>query len=147
GVETVREIVEESRSLGISCLTLYAFSSENWGRPRNEVNALMGLLGRYLKSELETMLARKIRLKVIGEMVRLPSGVREVLEEAIERTSGNEEMVLNLALSYGARDELQPIRNYTLRILSGLISTEGNFTGPCASMGSGKGALVLPEPR
>ena len=125
GVETVREIVKECRSLGISYLTLYAFSSENWGRPRDEVNALMRLLGRYLKSELETMLTRKIRLKVIGEMGRLPAGVRKVLEEAIERTSGNGDMVLTLALSYGARDELVRATRYlTGEVLAGRLRPE-----------------------
>jgi undecaprenyl diphosphate synthase len=125
GVETVREIVEECRALGISFLTLYAFSSENWGRPKDEVGALMGLLGRYLKSELETMLTHKIRLRVIGEMGRLPEEVRKVLEAAIERTSGNGEMVLTLALSYGARDEmLRAVRYLVSEALAGRLRPE-----------------------
>ncbi len=106
GVETVQEVVKECRSLGLRYLTLYAFSSENWRRPEEEVSALMGLLSRYLQSELQTMLARGIRLKVIGETGRLPGEVRQVLEDTIVRTADNTEMVLTLALSYGARNEL-----------------------------------------
>jgi undecaprenyl diphosphate synthase len=106
GVAAVRSVVEECRGLGISFLTLYAFSSENWGRPENEVHALMELLGQYLQSELDTMLTQKIRLKVIGETERLPAEIRKTLDATIVRTSANEEMVLTLALSYGARDEI-----------------------------------------
>jgi undecaprenyl diphosphate synthase len=106
GVEAVRQIVEESHSLGIEYLTLYAFSSENWGRPSDEVSALMGLLSSYLKSELETLLSNKIRLNVIGETDKLPEGIRQTLDDAIERTSANSAMTLTLALSYGARNEI-----------------------------------------
>ncbi len=106
GVATVQEIVKECRELGIAYLTLYAFSSENWRRPDDEVSALMGLLSRYLQSELDIMLSRGIRLQVIGETGRLPEDVRRVLVDTIERTAGNKEMTLTLALSYGARNEL-----------------------------------------
>jgi len=106
GVDTVHKIVDECHHLGISYLTLYAFSSENWGRPETEVSALMDLLSRYLRKELETMLAKGIRLRVIGEVGRLPAAVCKVLEETIASTAGNRGMVLTLALSYGARDEL-----------------------------------------
>lgn len=106
GVETVQAVVKECRALGITCLTLYAFSSENWGRPEEEVNALMGLLAQYLGSELKTMMDRGIRLKVIGEASRLPLEARRVLEETVARTRDNRDMVLTLALSYGGRNEL-----------------------------------------
>jgi undecaprenyl diphosphate synthase len=123
GVETVRAIVEECRSLGIAHLTLYAFSSENWGRPDDEISALMGLLSRYLKSELETMLAQRIRLNVIGEAARLPAEVRKVLEETVDRTAFNNEMVLTLALSYGARNEIvRAVRFVTEEALAGRIT-------------------------
>ncbi len=123
GVQTVRAIVEECRSLGIAHLTLYAFSSENWGRPDDEVSALMGLLSRYLKSELETMLAQRIRLNVIGETARLPGEVRRVLEETVEHTAVNNEMVLTLALSYGARNEIvRAVRFVTEEALAGRIA-------------------------
>jgi undecaprenyl diphosphate synthase len=106
GVETVQAVVKECRAIGISYITLYAFSSENWGRPEEEVNALMGLLAEYLRSELKTMMARGIRLKVIGETNRLPVEARKVLDETVARTRDNHDMVLTLALSYGARNEL-----------------------------------------
>jgi undecaprenyl diphosphate synthase len=106
GVETVREVVKECRALGIPHLTLYAFSSENWGRPAAEVAALMELLGLFLAQELETLMNEDIRLQVIGNIALLPVGVRQVLEDTIERTAGNRRLVLTLALSYGARDEI-----------------------------------------
>lgn len=106
GVETVREVVKECRALGIPHLTLYAFSSENWGRPAAEVAALMELLGLFLAQELETLMNEDIRLRVIGNIALLPVAVRQVLEDTIERTAGNRRLVLTLALSYGARDEI-----------------------------------------
>ncbi|WP_035056395.1 isoprenyl transferase [Desulfuromonas sp. TF] len=112
GVETVQTVVKECRAIGISCLTLYAFSSENWGRPEEEVNALMGLLAEYLRSELKTMMDRGIRLKVIGETSRLPVEARKVLDETVARTRDNHDMVLTLALSYGARNELVRAARY-----------------------------------
>jgi len=106
GVESVRSVVEECRSLGIPYLTLYAFSSENWGRPAEEVSSLMGLLSRYLSKELSTLLTQKIRLNVIGEIERLPKNIRDILTEIVTRTQENNTMVLTLALSYGSRNEL-----------------------------------------
>ncbi len=106
GVEVVQKIVTDCRESGIPFLTLYAFSSENWGRPADEVNALMGLLGRYLQIELDTLLKQGIRLRVIGEISRLPAEIRQILESTIEGTASNREMVLTLALSYGSRNEI-----------------------------------------
>jgi len=106
GVETVQSIVDECLSLGISYLTLYAFSSENWGRPRDEVDALMGLLGSFLKKELSQLHRRGIRLMAIGEIDRLPESIAKILKNIIEKTATNDRLVLTLALSYGARDEL-----------------------------------------
>ncbi|MGC9022715.1 MAG: polyprenyl diphosphate synthase, partial [Dissulfurimicrobium sp.] len=106
GVKAVRSVVRQARELGISVLTLYAFSSENWGRPRDEVNALMDLLYNYLESELDELLGNKIALKAIGEIEKLPDRVRKYLEETIKKTSVNKEMILNLALSYGGRAEI-----------------------------------------
>jgi undecaprenyl diphosphate synthase len=100
GVETVKVIVEECRSLGIPYLTLFAFSSENWGRPAEEVAALMELLGQFLEQELNSLLEQKIRLNVIGDTVQLPPEVRRVLERTVAKTAGNREMVLTLALFY-----------------------------------------------
>ncbi|BCR05463.1 isoprenyl transferase [Desulfuromonas versatilis] len=125
GVEAVQTIVEECRSLGVEYLTLYAFSSENWGRPDDEVNALMGLLGHYLRSELETMLRQRIRLNVIGDIRRLPREVAQVLKDTVARTAENREMVLTLALSYGARDEiLRAVRHLGAEMLAGRLVPE-----------------------
>ena len=106
GADSVREIVEMSRELGIGHLTLYAFSSENWNRPEKEVSGLMNILKSYLVSELGRMEKNGIRLHCLGETVRLPNSVRSTLEATIDRTAANDKMVLNLALSYGARDEI-----------------------------------------
>jgi len=106
GADSVRNIVESCREIGIKYLTLYAFSSENWKRPETEVSGLMSILQRYLKSELPKMLKNDIRLISIGDRNRLPDGVRKSLESTIEATSANSTLTLNLALSYGARDEI-----------------------------------------
>ncbi len=125
GVEAVQSIVEECRNLGIKYLTLYAFSSENWGRPDAEVSALMGLLGRYLKSELKTMLSQRIRLKVIGDTRRLPAEVGKILAETTRQTAENKEMVLTLALSYGGRDEiLRAARALAEQVLAGGMTSQ-----------------------
>jgi undecaprenyl diphosphate synthase len=106
GVETVQALVDECLDLGIEYLTLYAFSSENWGRPQEEVEALMGLLGTFLKKELNQIHKRGIRLMAIGELDRLPRTISNILRNIIRKTAGNQRMVLNLALSYGSRNEL-----------------------------------------
>jgi undecaprenyl diphosphate synthase len=106
GVDSVREIIETARSLGIRYLTLYAFSTENWNRPANEVSGLMGLLQRYLQSELKIMLENDIRLRCLGEPDRLPVEVRTTLMQTIHDTRACSGMTLNLALNYGGRSEL-----------------------------------------
>src|SRR5512139_1607553 len=87
GMETVQTVVDECLALGIRYLTLYAFSYENWGRPRDEVESLMGLLGTFLQRELAQMTARGIRLRAIGELERLPKKIRAILEDIITRTA------------------------------------------------------------
>jgi undecaprenyl diphosphate synthase len=106
GAEAVRTAVRTCRELGIGFLTLYAFSTENWLRPRAEVEALMALLRRFLKTELPELLQNGIRLHVIGQWKRLPKDVRGALTEAMESTRNNAALHLNLALSYGGRDEI-----------------------------------------
>lgn len=106
GTDAVRETVRTSRKIGIKWLTLYAFSEENWQRPKKEINALMNLLKRYLKSELEEMQKNGIRLRAIGSIRKLPQDTREILLDTIEKTAGNSEMTLTLALSYGGRQEI-----------------------------------------
>lgn len=125
GVETVRKIVTAVRKEEIPFLTLYAFSSENWQRPDEEVGALMGLLGHYLASELKTMRQQDIRLQVIGDTSRLPANVRTILQETVESTAENRTMTLILALSYGGRAELvSAARWLAARALAGEIVPE-----------------------
>ena len=106
GKTSVRVIVEMSRRLGVRYLTLYAFSTENWLRPHDEVDALMGLLEHYLAGERNKMMRYGIRLVAIGDRARLPASVRTVLEETIELTRNNQRMTVILALSYSGRDEI-----------------------------------------
>jgi len=106
GAEAVRITVKTCREIGIKCLTLYAFSVENWIRPSREVEALMGLLETYLRSELKEMLEHNIRLKTIGNRDALKGSVKETLNDVMQKTAHNQGMTLNLALSYGGRDEI-----------------------------------------
>ncbi|WP_097025504.1 isoprenyl transferase [Clostridium peptidivorans] len=106
GVENIRQIVKECSNLGVKYLTLYAFSTENWKRPAEEVNALMKLLVEYLKKEVEELHQNKVVVKSIGEIENLPSICREELKNAYEKTKNNTGLVLNLALNYGGRDEI-----------------------------------------
>lgn len=106
GANKVREIVRTNRELGIPWLTLYAFSEENWKRPQKEVGALMKLLKRFLKGELEEMQQNGIRLQSIGRIQKLPKDTRDVLLDVINQTAANKDMVLTLALSYGGRQEI-----------------------------------------
>jgi len=113
GISAVREIVTLARQLGICYLTLYAFSNENWNRPTTEVSQLMRLLGLYLKKELNTLMADKVRLKAIGQIERLPKSIAKLLLSVEEQTSQNKEMTLILALSYSGRAEiLDAVRNF-----------------------------------
>ena len=106
GVKSVREVTEAAAELGIEYLTLYAFSTENWNRPDEEVDALMMLLVKTIKNELPTLNKNKIRLKAIGDIKSLPELTRKELQEAIENTSGNDRMTLVLALSYSSKWEI-----------------------------------------
>ncbi|HPC73365.1 MAG TPA: isoprenyl transferase [Syntrophales bacterium] len=106
GSEAVRRVVRACRKLGVKYLTLYAFSSENWSRPEEEVNALMSLLIRYLRSEEKELLDNGIRLTAIGNIAALPDRVKKTLQKTMDRTAGNREMTLVLALNYGGRDEI-----------------------------------------
>ena len=106
GADTVKLITEECRALGLKVLTLYAFSDENWGRPREEVSFLMDMLGSFLRSEIETMKKNGIRFRTIGRTERLPETVRAWVDRATAETAGNTGMILNLALSYGGRGEI-----------------------------------------
>jgi undecaprenyl diphosphate synthase len=106
GITAVREVVEASARLGIPVLTLFAFSVENWKRPRSEVSTLMALLKRYLRAELDTLMRHDIRFKVIGRKSALPPDVQQELAEAEVRTASNAGMQFNIALNYGGRAEI-----------------------------------------
>jgi undecaprenyl diphosphate synthase len=106
GSEAVRVVVRACREFGIAHLTLYAFSTENWQRPPKEVDALMALLKKFLKSEKKELLENDIRLHVIGQIERLPADVRQELHSTMNLTKDNSALQLNLALSYGGRAEL-----------------------------------------
>jgi undecaprenyl diphosphate synthase len=106
GIAAVRDVVETSARLGLEVLTLYAFSIENWKRPKAEVATLMGLLKRYLRMELDTLLRNDIRFQVIGRMEELPPDVQSELRRGIERTRGNAGLLFNIALNYGGRAEI-----------------------------------------
>jgi len=106
GTKAVRETVEASAKLGIANLTLYAFSTENWNRPKLEVDTLMNLLVSSLKKELPTLQKNNIRLNTIGNTAMLPDRARRQLLEVIDQTKSNSRMTLTLALSYGSREEI-----------------------------------------
>ena len=106
GAQAVRTTVTACREIGIQYLTLLAFSSENWGRPDEEVNALMSLLEDYLEKETPTLQKQQIRLNSIGNIEKLYPPVRKKLLDVMKLTEQNDKMVLNLALSYGSRDEM-----------------------------------------
>ena len=125
GVDSVRKIVEAAGEIGIEVLTLYTFSTENWSRPKKEVDTLMSLLSSSLKSELKKLQENDIRLKAIGDLKQLPGSVRKELEEIIEKTAGNKRLILNLALSYGSRNEIvQAVAKIAQQAKEGIISPE-----------------------
>ena len=106
GVETVRIILKEAARLGVKNLTLYTFSTENWGRPTDEISTLMKLINTYLKSELKEINENGVKLNIFGDMSRLPKESRDALNDDSELTKNNKRINLNLALNYGGRDEI-----------------------------------------
>jgi undecaprenyl diphosphate synthase len=106
GVMAVDDVVTTARRLGVSCLTLYALSTENWSRPRQEIRALMGILRIYLRKELRRMVRENIRFNTIGRIQDLPEPVQGLLLETMAQTSQNDGMLFTLALSYGSRTEI-----------------------------------------
>ncbi len=106
GVEAVRTLVRAVRDMGLEALTLYAFSTENWRRPEDEISALMGLLKRYVIADLDEFVANGVRLKIIGDYKAFSPDIVELLEDALAKTAGNSETTLAVALNYGAQDEI-----------------------------------------
>ncbi len=126
GVKAVREITEASAELGISYLTLYAFSTENWDRPKEEVDALMELLVETINVEISTLNENDIRLNAIGNIADLPPTCRIKLQEAIDETSDNSRMTLTLALSYSSRWEItEAIKSIVKKVEQGQVTFDG----------------------
>lgn len=106
GVEAVRKLVRAAREMGLEALTLYAFSTENWRRPEDEISALMGLLKHFIISDIDEFCANNVRLKIIGDYKALPADVVSLIEDAIARTAQNDGTTLVVALNYGSQDEI-----------------------------------------
>ena len=125
GTKSVREITETCVELNIENLTLYAFSTENWKRPKIEVQTLMRLLISSLKNEIKTLKDNDIRLQTIGNTDELPRKVQRELQDVISQTKGNKKMTLTLALSYGSRDEIiNTIKQISIKVKNNIISPE-----------------------
>jgi len=125
GTKAVREIVEASAELGIENLTLYAFSTENWKRPKIEVQTLMKLLVSSLKKEIKTLQDNNIKLLAIGDLSSLPKKAHQELLEVIDNTKTNNKMTLVLALSYGSREEiLNTVKKIAVKVKNNIISPE-----------------------
>ncbi|MHA6279450.1 isoprenyl transferase [Salinimicrobium sp. CAU 1759] len=125
GTKAVRDVVEGCAEIGVQNLTLYAFSTENWNRPKVEVDTLMKLLVSSLKKEIKTLQENDIRLNAIGCLDNLPSKAFRELQEVIHKTATNSRMTLTLALSYGSREELgNMVKEISTKVAAGEISTK-----------------------
>lgn len=123
GVEAARAVVEQARHRGVEVLTLYAFSSENWRRPADEVNDLMGLLRHFITKDIDELIANGIRLAVIGEWRALQSDLVAMIERAVERSQVNTEMTLVIALNYGSQQELvRGVQALAARVAAGELA-------------------------
>jgi undecaprenyl diphosphate synthase len=122
GVETVRNIVRAAGELGLEALSLYAFSSENWKRPEDEISDLMGLMRSFIKSDIDEFTANDVRLKIIGNYRALAPDIVDMLDDALERTAKNSRTTLAVALNYGSQDEL--VRAAQAAAAQGMITTQ-----------------------
>jgi len=132
GVRSVRRLVRNCRKLEIPYLTIFAFSTENWGRPKAEVSALMSMLKRFIRKELPELKKNGIRVKVIGDLQRIPENVRKDVEWAISETETNDKLILAIALSYSGRDDIvRAARKVAERVKAGQLDpseiTEESF--------------------
>ena len=122
GVEAVRHVTRAARSMGVEALTLYAFSSENWRRPEEEVSDLMGLLRLFIRKDLDELVRENVQLRVIGDYRRFPADVVALVDDALTRTAANSGAILAIALNYGAQAELvQAARTLAIRAARGEI--------------------------
>ncbi len=125
GSSRVRELIREVDRLGIPALTLYAFSSENWARPQDEVSTLMRLLLKWLVREQKEMMRKNIRFRAIGEIEKLPVNVREVVLQTMEMSKKNTGLQFSLALSYGSRDEImRAVKKIAVRVSAGELKVD-----------------------
>ena len=125
GMQRVKEIVESASNIGIKHLSLYAFSTENWKRPKDEIDGLMRLLVYYLKLELNNLNRNNVKVLTLGDISQLPAGPRREVEKAVEATKNNNKMILNIALNYGGRDEiLRSVKSIVKDIKMGKIEIE-----------------------
>ncbi|MCB4859264.1 MULTISPECIES: isoprenyl transferase [unclassified Sphingobium] len=125
GVEAVRRVARAARELGLECLTLYAFSSENWKRPAGEVADLMGLLRHFIQSDLDEFHANGVRLRIIGNYRALDPALVALIDNAVARTAGNSGPIIAIALNYGAQDELvRMAQTLARRVAAGEIAAE-----------------------
>ncbi|HEX8620919.1 MAG TPA: isoprenyl transferase [Allosphingosinicella sp.] len=123
GAEAARKVLRAAGEAGVECLTLYAFSSENWRRPQDEINDLMGLLRFYISRELDALHREGVRLVILGDHKAFQADVAKLVDQAVERTAGNRRMILAIALNYGARAELvQAARRLAERAAAGEIA-------------------------
>lgn len=124
-IEAVRQVIEGAGEIGIKYLTLYAFSTENWGRPKEEVDALMELLVNTLQKEVERLHKNKVRLKTIGDISQLPKDCRENLKEATEATKNNTGLTLLIALNYsGRREILKAVNELAMKVKEGTLRVD-----------------------
>lgn len=122
GVEAVRNIVRVAGEMGVEAMTLYAFSSENWSRPEEEISDLMGLLRQYIQSDIDEFVENGVRLKVIGNYRALDADIVAMIDDAIAKTAKNSRMTLAVALNYGAQDEmLRAVRHIAERVQQGEV--------------------------
>jgi len=125
GTKSVKETVEAAAEIGVENLTLYAFSTENWNRPKLEVQTLMKLLVSSLKKEIKTLQDNNIKLSAIGNLNTLPKNVHKELHEVIENTKNNNRMTLTLALSYGSREEIiNTVKEISFKVKNNIISRD-----------------------
>jgi len=125
GVEALRRTVRAAGDIGIQCLTIFSFSSENWQRPASEISDLMGLLRRFIRNDLAELHSNGVRVRVIGERDNLDPDIRRLLEEAEQLTRANTNLLLIVAFNYGARDEIaRAVRRIAQRVASGEVKAE-----------------------
>jgi len=144
GVERAREIIEAASEIGIKCLTLYTFSTENWRRPESEVSTLMKLLEIYLKKELPGLMKKDIVFRAIGEIWRLPRNISSLIKDSEEKTSGNKGMMLVTALSYSGTNEIiRAVRNIMSSGIKPDQVTENTFSGYLDTAGLPPADLII----